>query len=143
MSALDTDPLVQTSPGQTPRADPPGRYPWADPPGRHLPVADTPLGADSPQADAPQADTPWADTHLGADTPQGRHPLCAVHGGRYGQQGGGTHPTEMHTCFRFFCEHLQVYAWPKFCCQITIVVYSTVEKTVLVLLLTATVVGGR
>ena len=31
--------------------------------------------------------------------PPSRHPSpCAVHAGRYGQQGGGKHPTGMHTC---------------------------------------------
>ena len=36
-------------------------------------------------------DTPQTPPSPGADPP-------AVHAGRYGQQAGGTHPTEMHTC---------------------------------------------
>ena len=46
------------------------------------------------------AHTPQEQTHTpGADTPQEQTPPpCAVHAGRYGQQAGGTHPTEMHTC---------------------------------------------
>ena len=34
----------------------------------------------------------------GSGTGGARHPPCAVHAGRYGQQAGGTHPTGMHTC---------------------------------------------
>ena len=30
--------------------------------------------------------------------PQSRHPACAVHAGRYGQQAGGMHPTGMQSC---------------------------------------------
>ena len=40
------------------------------------PAADTPLGRHLSLADTPQADTP-----------------CTVYAGRYGQQAGGTHPT--------------------------------------------------
>ena len=40
--------------------------------------------------------------HAGiADPPGSRHPPCAVHAGRYGQQAGGTHPTGMLTCNLF------------------------------------------
>ena len=53
------------------------------PPGQKPPAADTPQ-----QQTPPQHQTP----------PGSRHPLCAVHAGRYGQQAGGTHPTGMHTC---------------------------------------------
>ena len=37
-------------------------------------------------------------------TPCGTRPPKAVHGGRYGQQAGGTHPTGMHTCFTIFVQ---------------------------------------
>ena len=39
-------------------------------------------------------------TPLGPDplSPWTRHPPCAVHAGRYGQQMGSTHPTGMHSC---------------------------------------------
>ena len=33
----------------------------------------------------------------------GRHPPCAMHAGRYGQQVGGMHPTGMHTCSLSVC----------------------------------------
>ena len=63
-------------------ADTPGsRHPWR----RHPPGKQTPPRVDTPQ----EADPPWE-----ADTP------CTVHAGRYGQQAGAMHPTEMHTCFR-------------------------------------------
>ena len=38
------------------------------------------------------ADTPWSRHTPGAGIPH------AVHAGRYGQQAGGTHPTEMQSC---------------------------------------------
>ena len=31
-------------------------------------------------------------------SPWNRHPPCAVHAGRYGQQAGGMHPTGMQSC---------------------------------------------
>ena len=51
----------------------------------------------------PQAGTPPGQVPPGECTPPGRYtptryPPGAVHAGRYGQQAGGTHPTEMHSC---------------------------------------------
>ena len=66
---------------------------------RH-PQADTPLGRHAP-----------GETPPGHTTPPGRHllpsacwdtpppPVQCMLG--YGQQAGGTHPTEMHTCYTF------------------------------------------
>ena len=48
-----------------------------------------------------QRQTPRADTH-----PLGRHPPVQCKLG-YGQQAGGTHPTEMHSCFIDSFTHLQ------------------------------------
>ena len=49
-------------------------------------------------APPPGADTPpWEQTPPGADTPLEQASPHAVHAGRYGQQAGGTHPTEMQS----------------------------------------------
>ena len=89
---------------------------WDTPPSRHPPGKQTPIQeADTPgsrqlprQTTPPEADTP---TPPEADTPPGSIPtpppgkqtprkqtLPPMHAGRYGQQGGGTHPIGMHTC---------------------------------------------
>ena len=56
------------------------------------------LGRSTPGPGTP----PWPGTPPGRYTPGQVHPPRAVHAGRYGQQAGGTHPTEMHSCCSFF-----------------------------------------
>ena len=61
---------------------------------------DPPSGADTPPRSRPPAEqTPPEQTPAG-----NRHPLCAVHAGRYSQQEGGMHPTGMQSCWsnKFF-----------------------------------------
>ena len=41
---------------------------------------------------------PPEQTPPGTSPPGSRHPPCAVHAGRYGQQAGGMHPTGMQSC---------------------------------------------
>ena len=68
-------------PMQTP---PPGQGPHKS---RHPPRSRHPPGADPLEANT---------------SPSRPLPPGAVHAGRYGQQAGGTHPTGMHSCVRFF-----------------------------------------
>ena len=72
-----------------------------------------PLGPGSPFGGRPPDQAPfWSRTSLGPgtplreQTPGTRHSPCTVHAGRYGQQAGGMHPTEMQSClFCFFYSH--------------------------------------
>ena len=51
------------------------------------------------KAEPQQGRSPGKETPPGkADPPVQGHPPCAVHAGRYGQQVGGMHPTEMQSC---------------------------------------------
>ena len=75
---------------------PPGKYPL----GQVHPAAGTPPRAGTSRGQVPPwAGTPW-QVHPPAGTPPNPQPHTpgAVHGGRYRQQAGGTHPTEMHSC---------------------------------------------
>ena len=77
--------ILFTGGGNTWTGTPPGRY--------------TPLGRYTPRQVHPQ---PWAGTPPGQVHPRAGTPPGAVHAGRYGQQAGGTHPTGMHSCCKYF-----------------------------------------
>ena len=74
----------------------------------------------------PREQTPPGQTSQ-ADTP-GRHPLdrhppCAVHARRYGQQAGGTHPTGMQSCITISC--LMGWAVDQWCHESVYYITST------------------
>ena len=51
-----------------------------------------------PPSRLPRADTPSPGVDPAEHAPPGEGTPHAVHAGRYGQQGGGMHPTGMHSC---------------------------------------------
>ena len=65
----------------------------------------------SPRADTPRDQAPPGADPLGpgtsprANPPGTRHPPCAVHAGRYGQQAGSMHPTGMQSCLILKLKH--------------------------------------
>ena len=62
---------------------------------------DTPPPEQTPRDQAPPHQGPGTPPDQ-VPTPQTRHPPCAVHVRRYGQQAGGTHPAGMQSCFYSF-----------------------------------------
>ena len=67
------------------------------PPGADTPPADTPQSRHPPRADTPELThpaSPRANTH----SPREQTPPTE-HAGRYGQRTGGTHPTEVQSCY--------------------------------------------
>ena len=76
---------------------PPANEVWGKLMFLHLSVIQSKGGGSVPlhaRIHTPRQTPPLVDTPLG-QTPLGRPPLDTT---RYGQQVGGTHPTEMHTC---------------------------------------------
>ena len=57
----------------------------------------------------PQEQTPPALSWDQVHPPEQTHPPVAVHAGRYGQQGGGTHPTGMQSCFKWNIQSMANY----------------------------------
>ena len=55
--------------------------------------------------------TPGQTPPLEQAPPVSRHPSCAVHAGRYGQQAGGMHPTGMQSSCIFEKRHSDELAW--------------------------------
>ena len=55
---------------------------------RHITQTDTETETELLRRHPPEQTPAWS-----------RHPPCAVHAGRYGQQAGGMHPTGMQSCF--------------------------------------------